>query len=546
LFNLRQAALLTSCLYLSFYINHAFSQALPYVNPAPVPSNAPRPAPNLHVPAPENSSTEDPDVDVDPNPESNPQLFLEASPNLTGDSLKIALGPIDLQTEVSLQRGQSLRLDSIPLSSTSSKDRMEIDSDNNDQDSDIEEKKKWWKKSKKGTHLLNVGGLVYDLDFRPLPHHLCQGSEFLAISTGNNKNDPFPRINYGMKLKDPTPDSIQIWEIQSDIGREDQENEMIEKKKTATKKCKEKEIDPQDKVESDDGGAKDRNGKAKEVLRICTDFGKAIKLRWFPNGHDYLTQPQSSEKSAQLKPLRRLGLLAAIFLDGTTRIFSVPHPDDIRTSINNNTSKSKSKSQDKEKQPICIKVDPILTLNVPSKVPSALAWGGERLAVAFVDGWIATWDIGRLLNEIKDFDREELNDMKPSKPSHLFQAHDSTILSLDFIRSPSLQAGKEDEVEDENGEETTRSGKDKGKTKTKGKEKQGNSSLREEIDHDKNPSQLISSGVDGRITLHDLRDPNAPYSPHTVRGKSLRMSFEVSSLTGFAFTEILRTFSLSL
>lgn len=175
----------------------------------------------------------------------------------SGESISIALGPHGSQQDVSIPRGKAVRLDSYLSGSDS--------------------------------HILNVGGHVYDLDWAPVPIHLNRGKEVLAISPARVHQ---PRTTVGHRAKRPTPGSIQIWSLAPD---------------TETEK-----------------------GHAVHEMNICVDSGTAFKLAWCPGGHDFRDGGG------------RLGLLAGVFEDGSVSIFSVPSRDLIPAQQGNTPADGKS------------------------------------------------------------------------------------------------------------------------------------------------------------------------------------------------------------
>lgn len=514
-------------------------------------SKALRPLPTLHYIPTTLSTSTTANLSSTSNPKG--ELFSEPSPRISGDALEISLGPPGCQVKASIPRGKSLRLESVGKSSTfNPSDEIDIDQEDEPEEQtgneegedgpeEKEKKREWWRGTQKGGHLLNVGGSVYALDFRPLPPHICEGSEFLAVSSGNSKNDPFPRVSYGTQLTGENPDSIQIWEIQSDFkGSRVSEAELVNqngkqasqgKGKASKGKGKEKEPSSKGKGRTNevsnvpDYRLEDQiKGQAIEVLRICTKFGKAIELKWFPGGHDYLSGPQHSSSSNlnnSKTSLRRLGILAGVFLDGTVRLFSVPHPHDVDAS--SNSGAEDLEEEQGLKAPIYLNLDPVLTLAIPNKVATSLSWGGERLAVGYSDGWLAVWNVGKCLDQISSWNSADIKRFKP-KPSHYLEVNDSTIINLSFLVVPSLQVGGEySELNQEEEEETgTGEGKGKGKGKGKSSKKEKNketSKMLEQIDYYGNPDTLLSCGTDGKYVTVDLRDPHSPNTSCAQRGE---------------------------
>lgn len=170
------------------------------------------------------------------------ELYPEA-----GDKISLQIGPKKKQQTVSLRRHESLHVDEV------------------------------WKDDEKEGHLFNVGGHVYSLDWAPLPYHLQDGKEYLAVSAALT---PYARSILGDKVTEATPGEIQIWSISPRL----------------------------------------KNGKGRATLEmvLCSQKGRASAIQWCPGGCDAETGG------------RRLGLLAAAMQDGSVEVLPVPWPEDVK------------------------------------------------------------------------------------------------------------------------------------------------------------------------------------------------------------------------
>ncbi|SPO30078.1 uncharacterized protein UTRI_05917 [Ustilago trichophora] len=235
-------------------------------------------------------------------------------------------------------------------------------------------------------HILNVGGHVYGLDWVPIPVHLNTGKEYFAASAATTKS---PVTFIGRKQERPVPASLQIWSVSPDSTPD-----------------------------------KAGKGEAQLEMVICHEAGAAYKLAWCPIGHDFLDADlKDNEKEGRL---RRLGLLAGCFADGSVSVFSVPHPDAVQT-----------KGKMPTGEPIHVRLDPILRLEHPQQAATSLAWaGGEMLAFGGSQGWIGVWNVGQIFRQRRT--PPSLSEI-PS-PYYVVRAHRSSITDMTFILLPPLNS----------------------------------------------------------------------------------------------------------
>ncbi|KAE8259211.1 hypothetical protein A4X13_0g1173 [Tilletia indica] len=250
---------------------------------------------------------------------------------------------------------------------------------------------------KEKAHVLNAGGLVYSLAWQPVPAVLSHGSEHLVISAADGVDSRTP---LGSTCSKGTPGILQVWSIDPVSS-------------TAPKTAEGK--DPKGKQRAvETNPHKDDKADSSVALQMLVyhEYGPALTLEWCPNGHDF----RSKWSDDQNRPVRRLGLLAAIFHDGTIRILSIPHPDDIRQRESTILGK-----------PLRVRLEAVLTLEVPNAVPSCLSWaGGELLAAGFSKGHVGVWRTGDLLR----------SGSRAGRPSHFIPFDDGYITSIAWSLIP--------------------------------------------------------------------------------------------------------------
>ncbi|KAJ1599821.1 hypothetical protein NDA14_003063 [Ustilago hordei] len=241
-------------------------------------------------------------------------------------------------------------------------------------------------------HIMNAGGHVYDLGWVPVPVHLNTGKEYFVVSAAGSKA---PMTLVGQKQQRPAPASLQVWSVSPDSPA------------------------------ASDGG-KGSKGEAKLEMVVCHEMGAAYKVAFCPIGHDY--SAHGVEEQGMQGRLRRLGLLAGCFADGSLSIFSIPNPDSIRA------AQTKSKAKASADTPLYIRLDPILTLEHLHQSATSLSWaGGELLAFGGSQGWIGVWNIGRIL-------RNPSRSIPPPPPDYVIRAHRSAITDLTFILAPPISS----------------------------------------------------------------------------------------------------------
>lgn len=250
-------------------------------------------------------------------------------------------------------------------------------------------------------HIMNAGGHVYAVDWVPVPVHLNTGKEYFVVSAAGSTA---PTTFIGQKQPRPAPASLQIWSVSPDSS-------------------------------SAAEGMKGERGEAKLKMVVCHEAGAAYKLAFCPVGHDYVARGGEEEEGGKEGRCRRLGLLAGCFADGSLSIFSIPHPDSVRS------SQTKSKAKASADAPIYIQLDPILRLEHPQQSASSLSWaGGELLAFGGSQGWIGVWNIGRLVRQPSPPSPSSSTTTPPTPPDYVVRAHRSAITDLTFILVPPISS----------------------------------------------------------------------------------------------------------
>ncbi|VDB82779.1 unnamed protein product [Peniophora sp. CBMAI 1063] len=181
------------------------------------------------------------------------------------------------------------------------------------------------------------------------------------------------------------------------------------------------------------------------ALILGIDSGAALDLKWCPlPSHDVQDTPSSS--------LRRLGLLAGTFEDGTLSIYSVPHPDDVQ--------------RDDSKQPAYVHLgEPAIRIEIEGTSCWSVDWANsEVVAVGCTNGAIAVYHIADALRSG--------NPVYDLIPSHYQYVHQSGVRAVSWIRAPPASSSGD---------------------------------FRTDLD----PTVIASGGHDGTECLWDIRDPSA-------------------------------------
>ncbi|KAK0523092.1 hypothetical protein OC835_006364 [Tilletia horrida] len=224
--------------------------------------------------------------------------------------------------------------------------------------------------AKETVHMINAGGFVYDVAWRPVPPVLAQGPEYLVVSASDDIN---VRTCKGQTCPPGTPGVLQLWSIRPQPSSSAPADDGGKGKARAT--------------DADENAQSKADSTVALEMMIYHEYGTALALAWCPNGHDYRSQPVRDQR----RPARRLGVLAGVFLDGTARILAIPHPDDVRAC-------QSSPSGSTARGPVRIKLTAALHLQSFGAIPTCISWaGGELLAAGCSRGHVAVWRTGDAL-----------------------------------------------------------------------------------------------------------------------------------------------------
>lgn len=145
--------------------------------------------------------------------------------------------------------------------------------------------------------LLCAGGPVWGLDWCPYPDRLGNGKQYVAVSTIPSYLEP----TTGGRCDASVQGSIQIWSVPF----------------------------------TDDNTPPSSTQSARCEVVLCLDGGPVSDVKWMPIGAwDELGDDGSRPK---------LGILAAVQLDGSTSFYSVPHPNALRPAKGDGPTYGKSR-----------------------------------------------------------------------------------------------------------------------------------------------------------------------------------------------------------
>jgi hypothetical protein len=272
--------------------------------------------------------------------------------------------------------------------------------------------------------IFNSGGSVWGLDWCPI---IGKQTQYLAVGGFQGTTDR----HYVIGEKKSEKGCIQIWNVGkiSDENNDDIQQPYLD-------------------------------------LVLLHDYGYVSDLKWCPYGA-YELESLFEEKKKKGDPnikkdtLPRLGILAASFGDGSTKLFIIPHPHVLKKHI--------GVAND---EPLYVNLAPILQFSHPDTSLWKCTWGHNKLlAVACTNGCIAVYNIKKLFNS-NNINKDEI-----SEPYLFFPAHDACVQKIEFYDEMKATRqhywGKTIESENDIG----------------------------------NPSLLISCSNDGKLFVYDLKDP---------------------------------------
>ncbi|KZV71848.1 hypothetical protein PENSPDRAFT_650271 [Peniophora sp. CONT] len=261
------------------------------------------------------------------------------------------------------------------------------------------------------SYVFNAGAPVWALDWCPIyakDRSTFSFQQFLAVA-------PLPSTSHspdvGARTNRPAPACIQLWALgPAKPGPED-----------------------------------DDTGSLRCQLVLCIDTGSALDLKWCP-------LPSHDASGTSTTSLKRLGLLAGTFEDGSVSIWSIPHPNDVQR-------------EDHGKPAYVHLGEPAIRLEIEGTSCWSLDWGNsEVIAVGCTNGAVAVYDIADALRS-----GQPVHDLLPS---HYQYVHQSGVRAVSWVRAPPASSSGE---------------------------------FRTDVD----PTVIASGGHDGTECLWDIRDPGA-------------------------------------
>ncbi|WVF73182.1 hypothetical protein IAT40_008001 [Kwoniella sp. CBS 6097] len=205
-------------------------------------------------------------------------------------------------------------------------------------------------------HTYFAGGPIWGLDWCPQPEREAAAFgpiQYLAVST-------LPHIETRPAMSEKWPrsskGSIQIWSLSpSSNGNTDTQGDH-----------------PM--------GGEVRTGGMQCEMVLCIQGGPAMEIKWMPIGvwdeYDLGTIGKDGVK------IPKLGIIAAIQLDGSLSFYAVPHPRCLESKSGRN-------------QPLYVRLDePLLRLEMEDSLCMSFDWvTASRVAVGLSNGHLAVWDV---------------------------------------------------------------------------------------------------------------------------------------------------------
>ncbi|KAE8539531.1 hypothetical protein D1P53_004633 [Cryptococcus gattii VGV] len=239
-----------------------------------------------------------------------------------------------------------------------------------------------------------AGGPIWGLDWCPIPRSKSKGkspekfenTQYLAVSTLSHLSDQPKMFD---KCPPETKGSIQIWSLlppkQSESAEEEEDVSM---------------------------GGESSGGMVCELV-LCIQGGNAMQIRWMPLGvWDEFDADKMGEEEMEIP---KLGIIAAVQLDGSISFYPVPHP------------KFLVSEQSIPGQPVYLHLEkPLLRLTIPDANCTTFDWlSGSRLAVGLDTGHVVVWDV-----------YDSLHSSEPPLPVIYASVAMSCIRSLSVLRLP--------------------------------------------------------------------------------------------------------------
>ncbi|KAF9193422.1 hypothetical protein BGZ50_007494 [Haplosporangium sp. Z 11] len=214
-------------------------------------------------------------------------------------------------------------------------------------------------------YILNTGLSVWAMDWCPLASYEEESSKDMNyIAVGGFPDTAENCIArdqlYPLGKQDAHPNVIQIWKVNCSTN--------------------------------DEG---ELQGQSEAYLAMCIlhPYGAVFDLKWCPTGNILEAGPDQGD-------LRRLGILAATFSDGSIQIFSVPEPASLRDSLGMEITEG--------------------------SLPKTVYMAGAT------NGTVPVWDMKSMLTQTKETLAEK--DPEFLDPIYMPQVHDVSVRSVDFLR----------------------------------------------------------------------------------------------------------------
>ncbi|CAL1705390.1 unnamed protein product [Somion occarium] len=252
------------------------------------------------------------------------------------------------------------------------------------------------------SHVFNAGAPVWGLDWCPIHPDVRQElayKQYLAVAPLTSQTHD---LVVGSRLPRPAHSCVEIWSLSPSR--------------------------PENASAVDD--TQEQPGMMQCEMIVCIEAGSAFELKWCPlPSHDNLSAPFDPAS-----PLRKLGILAGAFEDGSISLYAISDPTDLanRTGASNDAL------------PVFVRLsEPLLRLEMEDTTPSCLDWANsDVLGVGCSNGWIAVYNVGKAL---RDGERG-LN--KLVAPTHYFSIHQSAVRSVAWIRVPTPSVTGEPTTDD--------------------------------------------------------------------------------------------------
>ncbi|KAG8947219.1 hypothetical protein FRC04_010942 [Tulasnella sp. 424] len=234
-------------------------------------------------------------------------------------------------------------------------------------------------------HVFSAGAPIWALDWCPTTDSDHQ-KQYLAVGPCSSRNFKLP---LGTRVYPPCPACIQIWSLHPCEGAES------------------------------DVPAEDRGAVTCEMV-LCVDSGPALCLKWCPLPSN---DPEKEEAPSSTQ-LRKLGILAGVFADGSLQFFAVPYPEDTQKNRTHAAAGSSAGSL-----PVFVRLNkPLLKIDLEESPIWSFDWAnGDMVTVGTTSGTV-------LVYHVKDHLSSQTTE--PLLPSFVKPVHQSGIRSISWVKAP--------------------------------------------------------------------------------------------------------------